>query len=70
MGATQLRDSLIGAGFTVPSEAQDQDDPLEVFRAMARVSDDAAILTQHVLTAPEVRAVKTALLLAVTEKMS
>ena len=36
------------------------DDPLEVFRAVARTSDDAAILAQHVLTALEVRAVKTA----------
>ncbi len=58
--ARQLRDSLTAAGFTVPGEAQDQDDPLEVFRAMARTSDDAAILAQHVLTALEVRAVKTA----------
>ena len=31
-----------------------------MFRAVARVSDDAAILAQHVLTALEVRAVKTA----------
>jgi len=58
--ARQLRDSLTAAGFTLPSEAQDQDDPLEVFRAVARTSDDAAIVAQHVLTALEVRAVKTA----------
>jgi phosphoglycolate phosphatase-like HAD superfamily hydrolase len=58
--AGQLRDSLTAAGFAVPSETQDQDDPLEVFRAMARVSDGAAVLAQHVLTALEVRAVKTA----------
>ena len=58
--AGQLRDSLTAAGFTVPSEAQDLDDPLEVFRAMARVSAAAAVLAQHVLTALEVRAVKTA----------
>ena len=58
--AKQLRDSLTAAGFTLPIEAEDQDDPLEVFRAVARVSDDAAILAQHVLTALEGRAVKTA----------
>jgi beta-phosphoglucomutase-like phosphatase (HAD superfamily) len=58
--ARQLRDSLTAAGFTMSSDAQDQDDPLEVFRAVARVSDGAAILAQHVLTALEVRAVKTA----------
>jgi N-acetyl-D-muramate 6-phosphate phosphatase len=56
----QLRDSLIAAGFTLPGDAQDQDDPLEVFRAVARTSDDAASMAQHVLTALEVRAVKTA----------
>jgi beta-phosphoglucomutase-like phosphatase (HAD superfamily) len=58
--ARQLRDSLTAAGFTVPSEAQDLDDPLEVFRAVARTSDDAAMVAQHILTALEVRAVKTA----------
>jgi HAD superfamily hydrolase (TIGR01509 family) len=58
--ARQLRDSLTAAGFTLPSDAEDLDDPLEVFRAVARASDDAAILAQHVLTALEVRAVKTA----------
>jgi beta-phosphoglucomutase-like phosphatase (HAD superfamily) len=58
--AKQLRGSLTAAGFTLPGEAQDQDDPLEVFRAVARASDDAAVLAQHVLTALEVRAVKTA----------
>jgi hypothetical protein len=57
--AKQLRDSLAAAGFTLPADAEDQDDPLEVFRAVARVSDDAAILAQHVLKALEVRAVKT-----------
>jgi beta-phosphoglucomutase-like phosphatase (HAD superfamily) len=58
--AEQLRDSLTAAGFTMPGEAQDQDDPLEVFRAVARTSDDAAAAAQDVLTALEVRAVKTA----------
>lgn len=58
--AKQLRDSLTAAGFTVPGDAEDQDDPLEVFRVMARASAAAAVLTQHVLTALEVRAVKTA----------
>ncbi len=58
--AKQLRDSLTAAGFTVPDDAEHQDDRLEVFRAVARTSDDAAILAQHVLTALELRAVKTA----------
>jgi beta-phosphoglucomutase-like phosphatase (HAD superfamily) len=58
--AKQLRDSLTAAGFTVPDDAEDQDDPLEVFRAVARASDAAAVLAQHILTALEVRAVKTA----------
>jgi beta-phosphoglucomutase-like phosphatase (HAD superfamily) len=58
--AQQLRDSLTAAGFNVPGEAQDQDDPLEVFRAVAKTSDDAAAAAQDVLTALEVRAVKTA----------
>ena len=58
--AGQLRDSLTAAGFTLPVEAEDQDDPLEVFRAVARVSEDGGVLAQHVLTALEVRAVKTA----------
>jgi HAD superfamily hydrolase (TIGR01509 family) len=58
--AQQLRDSLTAAGFTVPTEAQDQDDPLEVFRAVARTSDAAAAAAQDALTALEVRAVKTA----------
>jgi beta-phosphoglucomutase-like phosphatase (HAD superfamily) len=58
--AQQLRDSLTAAGFTLPSDTEDQDDPLEVFRAVARASDDAAITAQHLLTALEIRAVKTA----------
>jgi len=51
---------LAAAGFTLPDDAEDAADPLEVFRAMAQASDDAAVLAQHVLTALEVRAVKTA----------
>jgi beta-phosphoglucomutase-like phosphatase (HAD superfamily) len=58
--AKQLRDSLAAAGFTLPDDAEGQDDPLEVFRAIAQGSNDAAMLAQHVLTALEVRAVKTA----------
>jgi beta-phosphoglucomutase-like phosphatase (HAD superfamily) len=58
--AKQLRDSLTAAGVILPVDAQDQDDPLEVFRAVAPVGDAAAVLAQHVLTALEVRAVKTA----------
>ena len=44
----------------MPGEAQDENDPLEVFRAVARTSDDAAATAQDVLTALEVHAVKTA----------
>jgi phosphoglycolate phosphatase len=58
--AKQLRDSLTAAGFTVPDDAEHQDDPLAVFRTVARTSDEAAILAQHVLTALELRAVKSA----------
>jgi beta-phosphoglucomutase-like phosphatase (HAD superfamily) len=58
--AKQLRDTLTTAGVALPGEAEDQDDPLEVFRAVARVSDQDAALAQQVLTTLEVRAVKTA----------
>jgi beta-phosphoglucomutase-like phosphatase (HAD superfamily) len=58
--AKQLRDSLAAAGFTLPDDAEGQDDPLEVFRAIAQGSTTPPMLAQHVLTALEVRAVKTA----------
>jgi beta-phosphoglucomutase-like phosphatase (HAD superfamily) len=58
--AKQLRDTLTAAGFTLPEEAQDQDDPLEVFRAVARISADAALTAQQLLTAFETRAINTA----------
>jgi len=58
--ARQLRDTLMVAGFTLPDEAQGQDDPLEVFRAVARISSDAALTAQQLLTAFETRAISTA----------
>jgi phosphoglycolate phosphatase-like HAD superfamily hydrolase len=58
--AGQLRDTLRVAGFTVPDQAASEDDPLEVFRAVATISDDAAITAQHLLTVFETRAVATA----------
>jgi beta-phosphoglucomutase-like phosphatase (HAD superfamily) len=58
--AKQLRGSLTAAGFALPDDAEDQNDPLEVFRAVAHANDQAGILAHHILTALEVRAVKTA----------
>jgi phosphoglycolate phosphatase-like HAD superfamily hydrolase len=58
--AGQLRDTLQAAGFTLPAEAITEDDPLEIFRAVARISDDAAITAQQLLTAFETRAISTA----------
>jgi phosphoglycolate phosphatase len=58
--ATQLRDSLSTAGFALPDAARHTDDPLEVFRLAATVSDDAAMTAQQLLTAFETRAVPTA----------
>jgi beta-phosphoglucomutase-like phosphatase (HAD superfamily) len=58
--AKQLRDTLTVAGFALPDDALDQDDPLEVFRVAARLGTDAAMCAQQLLTAFETRAVPTA----------
>lgn len=58
--AKQLRDTLTVAGFKLPDDAQDQDDPLEVFRIAARIGTDAAMCAQQLLTAFETRAIPTA----------
>jgi phosphoglycolate phosphatase len=58
--ARQLRDTLTVAGFTLPDEVQDVDDPLEVFRVAATVSPDAAMTAQQLLTAFKTRAIPTA----------
>jgi phosphoglycolate phosphatase-like HAD superfamily hydrolase len=58
--ATQLRESLTAAGFDLPTEAQSNDDPLEVFRIAAATSDTAAMTAQQLLTAFEIRAIPTA----------
>src|ERR1022692_2172324 len=58
--AGQLRDTLQAAGSTLPAESITEDDPLEIFRAVARISDDAAITAQQILTAFETRAIRTA----------
>jgi phosphoglycolate phosphatase len=58
--ARQLRDTLTTAGFTLPPEAAETDDPLEVFRLAAAVSTTAAVTAQQLLTAFETRAIPTA----------
>jgi hypothetical protein len=58
--ASQLRDTLATAGFTLPDAVQETDDPLEVFRLAASVSPDAAMTAQQLLTAFETRAIPTA----------
>ena len=58
--ASQLRAALQAAGISVPDDVASDPDPLEVFRAVARISDDAAITAQQLLTAFETRAITTA----------
>jgi hypothetical protein len=58
--AKQLRDALTVAGFTLPAGIEDEDDPLEVFRAAAQISPDAAASAQQLLTVFETRAIPTA----------
>ena len=38
--AGQLRQALQAAGISLPDEAASEPDPLEVFRAVARISDE------------------------------
>jgi N-acetyl-D-muramate 6-phosphate phosphatase len=58
--AGQLRQALQAAGISLPDEAASEPDPLEVFRAVARISDESAITAQQLLTAFETRAITTA----------
>jgi HAD superfamily hydrolase (TIGR01509 family) len=58
--AGQLRQALQAAGISLPDEAASEPDPLEVFRAVARISDESAITAQQLLTAFERRAITTA----------
>lgn len=58
--AKQLRDTLTVAGFALPDDAHDHDDPLEVFRIAARLGADAAMCAQQLLTAFETRAIPSA----------
>jgi beta-phosphoglucomutase-like phosphatase (HAD superfamily) len=58
--AKQLRDSLTAAGFHLAADIENEDDPLEVFRAAAKVSADAAASAQQLLTVFETQAISTA----------
>jgi beta-phosphoglucomutase-like phosphatase (HAD superfamily) len=58
--AGQLRDTLQAAGFHLPSYAQEETDPLEVFREAAKLSPDAAAVAHQLLTAFETRAITSA----------
>jgi len=58
--ADQLRETLLTAGFALPADAMQTDDPLEVFRLAASISTEAALTAQQLLTAFETRAVPTA----------
>jgi len=58
--AEQLRRTLRAAGFTIPPEVIGESDPLEVFRAIARIGPEAAATAQQLLTTFETRAVATA----------
>lgn len=58
--ARQLRDTLTVAGFDLGRDAQDEDDPIEIFRQAARLGPDAAMTAQQLLTAYETRAIPTA----------
>jgi hypothetical protein len=58
--ARQLRDTLALAGYNLGPGAQDEGDPIEIFRQAARLGEHAAITAQQLLTAYETRAIKTA----------
>jgi beta-phosphoglucomutase-like phosphatase (HAD superfamily) len=58
--AKQLRDALTVARFPLPADIENEDDPLEVFRAAAQISPDAAASAQQLLTIFETRAIPTA----------
>ncbi len=58
--ASQLRYALQAAGFSLPGYAQEETDPLEVFREAAKLSPAAAAVAQQLLTAFEARAIVSA----------
>jgi phosphoglycolate phosphatase-like HAD superfamily hydrolase len=58
--AGQLRNALQAAGFTLPDQAINDPDPLEVFRTIATTTPAAAEYAQAELTRLEVEAVYTA----------
>ena len=58
--ADELRSELRAADIDITQGAATLDDPLEVFRAVADLGDDAAITAQELLTALELRATQTA----------
>jgi HAD superfamily hydrolase (TIGR01509 family) len=58
--AEQLRHALNAAGFALPSGAERESDPLEVFRTEATIGPEAAATAQQLLTTFETRAVATA----------
>ena len=58
--ADELRGELRAAGIDIPQGAATLDDPLEVFRVVADLGDDAAITAQELLTALELQAAQTA----------
>ena len=57
--AAQLRRKLQAAGITLPPEAEAENDPLEVFRTAAQLSDSVAELAQAELARLETLAVTT-----------
>jgi N-acetyl-D-muramate 6-phosphate phosphatase len=58
--AEQLRHALKAARFALPSGAERESDPLEVFRTVAAIGPEAAATAQQLLTTFETRAVATA----------
>ena len=58
--ADELRRELRAAGIDIPEGATALDDPLEVFRVVADLGDNAAITAQGLLTALELQAAQTA----------
>jgi phosphoglycolate phosphatase len=58
--ADELRGELRAAGITMPEDVDRIADPLEVFRAVADLGDQAATFAQELLTGLEVRAARVA----------
>jgi hypothetical protein len=58
--ADELRRELRAAGIDIPPSVATLNDPLEVFRVVADLGDDAAIMAQERLTRLEIEAARTA----------